>query len=307
MRILPGNPALILLGEQADPEAVKVLEEKLGLNKPIYIQFYDFWAGLITGNLGRSLRTGVPVTSEILSRLPTTLELAIGGLIGGNLLTIIIGTQAARRSGSALDNVIRVYSLLGYCIPIFWLGLLFQLCFGIYLNILPIQGNIDLSIPLNRITGLILVDSLLTGNLNAFISGLQHYLLPWLVLSIYYSSTNSRVLRARLVEILAESFILTAKAKGLDEGKIVYRHALRHAIIPMLTLMGMQFADLLCGAVLTETVFNLPGMGRLLYQSVLGRDYPMVQGLIVWFSIIISVTLIFIDLLVAYVDPRVKY
>ena len=306
LRILPGNPALAILGEEATPESVKALEELLGLNKPWHEQFISFWLNVLRGDLGKSLRTGGNVNVEILSRLPTTLELVIGGIALGNIVAIIIGCESGYRRG-LLDYFARAYSVFGYCVPIFWLGLMFQLLFGVYLGILPIQGSIDPSIAPKRITGSVILDCILSGNLYALIDALRHYALPWLVLSLWYSAVNSRVLRANISEVLLQDYIVTARAKGLDRTTILYKHALKNALIPFLTLMGLQFARALSGVVLTETVFNIPGMGRLLFVSILNRDYPVVQGIIIWITIVVAITLLIIDILLAHIDPRIKY
>jgi len=306
LRILPGNPALAILGEEATPEAVKALEEMMGLNKPLYIQYIDMWRGILTGNLGRSLRVGSSVTEEILSRLPITLELILVSFVVGNLLAVLIGSVSAVKGG-LVDSVSRVYSVLGYCIPVFWLGMILQTVFSVKLALLPVQGVLSPMIELKRVTGSVILDSIITRNFEALVDGLAHYTLPWLTLTIWYSSVNSRVLRADMIEVLSQPYITTAVAKGLPERRIILKHALRNAIIPMLTLMGLQFARALAGVVLTETVFNIPGMGRLLYESVLNRDYPMVQGLMIWFVGIIAAVSLAIDVLLAYVDPRIKF
>jgi len=306
MRILPGNPALAILGEQATPEAVETLMEKMGLKKPLYEQYIDMWMGIVQGNLGNSLRTGGPVLEEILSRLPVSLELLLGGYIIGNILAILLGAETARRGG-LFDLVGRAYSTLGYCIPVFWLGMMLQIAFSVEIPIFPVQGVISPTIQLKRITGFYILDSIISGNFDALADVLAHYTLPWIVLIIWYSASNSRILRADMIEVLNRPFIITAVAKGLPDNIIVYRHALKNAIIPVLTIMGLQFATAIAGLILTETVFNIPGMGRLLYQSILNRDYPLVQGLMIFFVAIVAVVSLLIDIVLAYIDPRIRY
>lgn len=306
LRVLPGNPALSILGEDATPDAVAALEERLGLNKPISEQLVIFWISVLRGELGTSLRFQTTVVAEIISRFPITLELVIGGMFFGNLIAIFIGVESARRGGTA-NTAAKVYSVLGYCVPIFWLGMLFQIFFGIYLDLFPIQGILSPAVSLRRITGSIILDSILTGNLRALVDGLHHYALPWLILALWYSAINSRVLRSDMTEVLLQDYIVTARAKGLSESTVTYKHALRNALIPLLTLMGLQFARALSGVILTETVFNIPGMGRLLYESVLDRDYPIIQGLILTVTTLVAIILVIVDILLAYIDPRIKY
>lgn len=306
LRVLPGNPALVILGEEATPDAVSKLMEQLGLNKPLYEQYIDFWVNIFTGNLGRSLRTGGSVIDEIMRRIPLTVELVAVGFLIGNLLAVLLGLISAWK-GSVIDFITRVYSVLGYCIPVFWLGMMLQITFSITLKVLPVQGVLSSYTEITRVTGFIIIDSLLTGNIAALLDVLSHYALPWAVLALWYSSVNSRVLRSEMVEVLTQPYIIIAKAKGLPESRIIFKHALKNAAIPMVTLMGLQFAKALAGVVLTETVFNIPGMGRLFYQSIIDRDYPMVQGCTLFFTFLLSIVLLITDIMLVYIDPRIKY
>jgi peptide/nickel transport system permease protein len=248
-----------------------------------------------------------PVLKQITQRFPTTIELAIGGTIIGILIGLGFGIFSATKREQNVDYITRLFAIITYAIPTFWLGMLLQLIFGIYLDILPISGTTSSYMTINRVTGFKLIDGLLAGNTEYIFDSLIHYILPWITLGIWFQSSISRLVRVNMVDVLTEDYINTAKAKGLSNRKIVFKHALRNALLPVLTLMGLQFTGLLGGAVITETVFAIPGLGGLLYFSVLNRDYTMVQGLMVIFTIIIIVGLILIDIIKAYLDPRIRY
>jgi peptide/nickel transport system permease protein len=307
MRVLPGDPAAAILGVNANPELVAILRHQLGLDKPIGQQYVEFWYDLLRGDLGTSLMYQTPVLKQITQRFPTTIELAIGGTIIGIIIGLGFGIFSATRREQNADYLTRLFAILTYAIPTFWLGMLLQMIFGIYLDILPISGTTSSYMTINRVTGFKLIDGLLAGNTEYIFDSLIHYILPWITLGIWFQSSISRLVRVNMVDVLTEDYINTAKAKGLSNRKIVFKHALRNALLPVLTLMGLQFTGLLGGAVITETVFAIPGLGGLLYFSVLNRDYTMVQGLMVIFTIIIIVGLILIDIIKAYLDPRIRY
>lgn len=307
MRVLPGDPAAAILGVNANPELVAILRHQLGLDKPIGQQYVEFWYDLLRGDLGTSLMYQTPVLKQITQRFPTTIELAIGGTIIGIFIGLAFGIFSATKREKNVDYITRLFAILTYAIPTFWLGMLLQMIFGIYFDILPISGTTSSYMTINRVTGFKLIDGLLAWNVEYLFDSLIHYILPWITLGVWFQSSLSRLVRVNMVDVLTQDYINTAKAKGLSNRKIVFKHALRNALLPVLTLMGLQFTGLLGGAVITETVFAIPGLGGLLYFSVLNRDYTMVQGLMVIFTIIIIVGLILIDIIKAYLDPRIKY
>lgn len=307
MRAMPGDPAVAILGEAATPQLVELLRQKLGLDKPLLVQYLDMWSHLFQGNLGASLRTLSPVTTEVSHKLPTTIELAIGGVLIGATIGILAGVEAAKKRETSVDYTTRLFTTLVHSTPIFWMGLLFQLLFGIELGLLPVSGNIGSAITLHPITRFVLLDALLNGNVYAFIDALRHYALPWLTIGLWFSAASSRLVRVNLVEALTQDYVTTARAKGLRENVVLYKHALRNALLPVLTLMGLQFTSLLGGAVVTETVFAFPGVGSLLWVSILNRDYPMIEGIMIVFTLVVAFSLLIIDLVYALIDPRVEY
>lgn len=307
MRVLPGDPAAAILGVNADPELIALLRHQLGLDKTIAQQYVAFWSDLLRGDLGTSLMYQTPVLKQIIQRLPTTIELALGGSIIGVVIGLGFGIFSATHREQNVDYLTRLFAIITYAIPTFWLGMLLQMVFGIYLDILPISGTGSSYLFVERVTGFKIIDGILAGNTKYILDSLTHYILPFITLGIWFQSSLSRLVRVNMVDVLTEDYITTAKAKGLSEKTIIFKHALRNAMLPVLTLMGLQFTGLLGGAVITETVFAIPGLGGLLYFSVLNRDYTMVQGLMVVFTLIIIIGLIVIDIIKAYLDPRIKY
>jgi peptide/nickel transport system permease protein len=257
--------------------------------------------------MGNSIINDRPVFDEIMRRFPTSLELAIVAMGIGMVFGILSGLISGRNMDKAPDHIIRIGVIMAYSIPIFWLGLMMQLTFGVWLKLFPVSGSLDLTLRLTRITGLNIVDSILSLNLPALRSSISHLVMPSIVLGIFESAAISRITRAQIIEVKKEDYILTAKAKGLKERAIMFNYEFRNALLPVITITGLQFASLLGGAVLTEQVFTISGMGRMLIDSVMLRDFTMVQGIIVWYAIIVSLVTFTIDVLYRIVDPRVKY
>jgi len=307
LRVIPGDPVVAILGPKAPPEQVEELREKLGLNDPIYVQYFKYLGGLIRGNLGESILTGRSVSEEILERFPATLELSIVSMTIASLLGVFLGVESSRRRNSPVDVSIRVYSLAIYSIPIFWLGLMFQLIFGKYLGVLPISGRISPLMEPERITGLYLVDSILELNLRAFLDSIEHLILPSLTLGLVLSGVVVRMTRANMLEVLEKDFILASRARGVVERRVIYKDALKNALIPVITMMGLQFALLMGGAVLTETTFSWPGIGSYLIMRIGYRDFSAVQGAIVFYAILVASISVLVDIICAYIDPRVRY
>jgi len=279
LRALPGDPAQVIAGEMATQETVEAIRNQLGLNKPLYVQYGIFLSHLAELNLGRSARTGQPVISEIASRLPNTLLLAVVSTAIACLLGVPAGVLSAIRSYSLLDYGVMVLALFGLSMPVFWLGLMLIILFSVKLHLLPAGG----------------------------IGTASHLLLPALTLALFSTAFIARMTRSSMMEVMGQEFITTARSKGLLERAVVFKHALRNAFIPIITVIGLQFGSLLGGAVLTETVFAWPGIGRLIVDSILARDYPMVQGVILVFALLYILVNLLVDILYAYIDPRIHY
>lgn len=307
LRTLPGDPAVAMLPPEAPPEAIEKVRKELGLNNPLYVQYFDYLNGILRGDLGRSWYTYRPVIKEVLYALPATVELSICGMIIGIALGIAFGIISALSRGRLPDHIIRVFTLSYYAMPIFWFGLMLQMLFGIYLGVTPTQGRIGVGLTPTRITGLLVLDSILAGDIRALASTLYHLLLPATILGVYISVTIGRITRGELINVLREDYIVTARAKGLSEMEIVYKHALRNALLPVLTVMGLQFATLLGGLIITETVFNFSGMGRLLMIALNSRDFPLMQGVLVFSSIWVGVATVLVDIAYSLIDPRIRH
>lgn len=303
-----GDPVSAILGGHAPVEQIERIKEQLGLNKPLYVQYLEYLWQLFHLNLGRSLIWGRrPVLVEILEHFPATLELSISAFIVSILIGIFTGVYSARKHNKPADHVLRLYGIVTYALFIPWIGLILQLIFGVYLGWLPTSGRIDTLMEPKHITGLYVLDSILTFNIFSLISAIRHLILPSITLGIYLSGIYTRLTRSNMLEVLRKDFITAAKARGLPEGTVIYKHALKNAFIPILTMMGLQFALLLAGAVLTETTFSWPGMGTFLYERISYRDYPTVQGTIVFFALLVVTVSLVIDILYAYIDPRIRY
>ena len=307
MRVLPGDPVRAALGvHYVPPEELEEIRSRLGLDKPLHVQYFEYLAGIIRGDLGESLVfEGRSVWADIVDRFPATLELALAGLLVSIVIGFATGSLAALKGG-LIDRVMRVYGIIAYTLFIPWLGLMFQYIFSIKLGLLPSGGRIDPRVRLEEVTGLYLIDSIITGNPQAFVSTLEHLILPSLTLGIVLSGAYTRIVRVHLSEALKSEFSMAYRARGLREG-IVFIHALRNSLVPIITLMGLQFALLLGGAILTETTFSWPGLGSFLVERVMYRDYTAVQGAVVFFAVIVSVVSIIVDVIYAVIDPRIRY
>lgn len=307
MHAFTSDPAAIILGQHATTDQIAKLRESLGLNKPIYVQYFVFLKGLLHGNLGDSLITKVPVSKELMSRFPATIELAIVAIIIASIFGVLIGVISAIKQNSIVDYISMVFSLIGVSMPIFWLGLVLIVIFSLQLHWLPVSGRIQMGLEPNHITGLYLLDSLLTGNMAAFKSSLQHIILPAVALSSYSMAIIARMTRSTMLETVKQDFVRTARAKGVLEKWVMVRHALRNALIPIVTVIGLQLGSLLGGAVLTETVFSWPGVGSYTVDSILKSDYNVVQGSVMMLAIVFVLVNLIVDLVYAFLDPRIKY
>ena len=304
---IPGNPAQVILGQRATKEAVANLTAQLGLDRPWYIQYFDYIKSLLHGDLGVSLETRLPINGEIWPYLAATLELTVVAMIIAIVIGVNAGIISAWFSNSWFDYVAMVLALIGVSLPIFWLGLMEQWAFSIELGWLPTTGREDVRDPITAITNLYMIDTLLQGNFNQFITVLKHLILPSIALATIPMAIIARMTRATMLEVMKSDYIRTARAKGLRMFWVVYKHSLKNAIIPVLTVIGLQTGLLLGGAILTETIFSWPGIGRYLYDAIGYRDYPVIQsGILIIAAIFVFINLI-VDLLYVIVDPRIKF
>jgi peptide/nickel transport system permease protein len=307
IRAIPGNPAQVILGQKATKEAVEALTHKLGLDQPWYVQYVKYLGGLLTGDLGESIRTGASITEEIWPYLAATLELSLAAMLIAIVIGVNAGIISAWFQNSWFDYVAMVLALIGVSMPIFWLGLMEQWIFAINLDLLPTSGREEVRNPVSPSTHLYLIDTLLQGNTEQFIQVLQHLVLPSVALATIPMAIIARITRSSMLEVMKSDYIRTARAKGLSMFWVVYKHSLKNAIIPVLTVIGLQMGLLLGGAILTETIFSWPGIGRYIYEAIGYRDYPVIQsGILVVATIFILINLI-VDLLYAAIDPRIKY
>jgi peptide/nickel transport system permease protein len=307
LRMIPGDPALALAGEHATEANVERIREEFGLNKPLYEQYLTYVGKVLRGDLGRSILSRRPIADEVRVRFPATLELSMCALIVALVIGLPAGIISATKRNSPIDNIAMVGSLLGISMPIFWLGLMLNWFFAVRLGWLPSVTRLDASIDIQRITNLIIVDSILTGNAEALLNGIKHLILPAIALGTIPMAIIARMTRSAMLEVLEQDYVRTARAKGLAERVVTLRHALKNALLPIITILGLQVGVLLSGAVLTETIFAWPGIGRWLYLSILSRDYPIVQGMALFITVLFLVVNLLVDLSYALVDPRIRY
>jgi peptide/nickel transport system permease protein len=307
IHLAPGDPARTMLGQHATQSEIAEIREKYGLDQPLYVQYFVWLGDVLHGDLGRSILSHEQVTTEIAERLPNTIELAIAAMIFAILIGVVAGIISATKQYSIADYSVMGIALFGISMPVFWLGIMLMMIFGVFLGWLPIGGRIDLLIPFNRITGFMVFDSIITGNGAALISVLRHLILPAIALGTIPMAIIARTTRSSMLEILRQDFIRTERAKGLSERKVIYKHAIRNAMIPVVTVIGLNFGLLLSGAILTETVFSWPGVGRLVVDAVYARDYPLVIGCILVFALVFVIVNLVTDVLYTYIDPRIHY
>jgi peptide/nickel transport system permease protein len=307
LRMIPGDPALALAGEHATEANVERIREEFGLNKPLHEQYLTYMGKVLRGDLGRSVLSRRPITDEIKVRFPATIELSVCALTVALVVGVPAGMISATKRNSIFDSVAMIGSLLGISMPIFWLGLMLNWFFAVQLGWLPSVTRLDSGIELQRITNLLIVDSILTGNAEALLNAIQHLILPAVALGTIPMAIIARMTRSAMLEVLEQDYVRTARAKGLIERVVIVRHALRNALLPVITIIGLQVGVLLSGAVLTETIFAWPGIGRWLYLSILSRDYPIVQGMALFITVLFLVVNLLVDISYAMVDPRIRY
>ncbi|MEL6440110.1 MAG: ABC transporter permease [Cyanobacteria bacterium J06621_8] len=309
LRATPGDPADAILGTRAPEAAKAALRSQLGLANPLWQQYLDYLKDLLGFNLGSSLTSrGLSVWSVIKEYFPATVELASCSMLVALGIGISTGMVSAASNNKILDAGGRLFGIITYALPLFWVGMVLQLIFSVNLGWFPLGTRYPVSaITPPSVTGLYLVDSLLAGNLNMFFSSLYYLALPSLTLGLLLSGIFERIVRVNLKQTLQADYVEAARARGIPENKILVNHALKNALIPVITVLGLTFAALLGGAVLTEVTFSWPGLGNRLYEAISLRDYPTVQGIMVFFGAIVVIASMAIDIINAYIDPRIRY
>jgi len=333
LRLIPGDPAEVMMGEHATDEALAESRERMGLDQPIPVQYLRYMRDLLRLDLGRSIMTNRPVTEEIAQRFPATLELTLGAMAFATLFGITAGIIAAYKHNSIFDVVTMFVALIGVSIPIFWLGLMLAYLFAFKLPWLPPSGRLTVGIELlplvqawgleanpaeagvgravrgllDFLSGFYVLDALLTGNWKALGDAARHLILPSVALGSIPMAIIARMTRSSLLDVLGEDYVRTARAKGLRERTVLSAHALRNALLPIVTVIGLQLGFLLGGAILTETIFSWPGLGRLVVNRILARDYPAVQGSVIAIALTFVLVNLIVDISYAYLDPRIRY
>lgn len=307
MHLAPGDPVVLLLGDDATPDEVARVRHEWGFDQPLMVQYWQFLSRAMVGDFGRSLKFGEPVLKLVFERLPATIELAAVSLLVAILISIPIGIYSAIKRDTLIDHAGTGVALIGVSLPNFWLGIMLIYFLGGQWNLLPVAGRVEYGIDIRPITRLFLVDSLITGNFTGFWSTVQHLLMPAVTLGTALAAIVTRITRSSVLEVMRQEYVMTARAKGLSERVVVWRHILRNALITVITILGLQLGALLNGSVITETVFSYPGIGDLLIQSISVRDYRLTQVLILFFGVIYFVVNLLVDVLYTLVDPRIKF
>lgn len=308
IRLLPGDPIELLAGERGiDPERHARLMAEFGFDRPYWQQYLGYIGDVLQGDLGRSIVTKQPVLTEFLALFPATIELSLCAILFAVVLGLPIGILAALRRGSVLDHGVMAVTLTGYSMPIFWWGLLLIILFSGVLGWTPVSGRISLLYFFEPVTGFMLIDSLLSGQDGAFRSAASHLILPTIVLGTIPLAVIARQTRSAMLEVLSEDYVRTARAKGLPPRRVVGVHALRNALIPVVTTIGLQVGALLAGAILTETIFSWPGVGKWLVDSIFRRDYASVQGGLLLIASVVMLVNLIVDLLYGLINPRIRH
>lgn len=305
--LVPGDPAQVMLGERANAENLAELRATMGLDQPFHVQFYRFFTGLLRGDLGRSIRTHEKITTELVQRFPATCELTVASMLLAVVVGIAAGLWAAVRRGKIADLLSMILATAGISIPVFWLALMLVLLLAFYVPLFPVSGRLSTDIYFEPITYFYVIDALLQGDFAACGDVLWHLFLPALTLGTIPMAVIARMTRASLIDVLGEDYIRTAWAKGLQQRVVIVRHALKNAFIPTLTVIALEFGYLLGGAVITETIFAWPGVGRWLFLAVQARDFRAVQGGVLLLAAVFVLANLIADVLYAWLDPRIRY
>ncbi|MEZ5882188.1 MAG: ABC transporter permease subunit [Nitratireductor sp.] len=307
IRLIPGDPILLLAGERGmSEERYAELQALYGFNKPMIVQYFNYLTDILSGDFGTSTVTKRPVLEEFLTRLPATIELSLCAIIVATAIGIPAGIIAAVKRGSWLDQSIMGAALVGYSMPIFWWGLLLIIFFSGIMQLTPVSGRISLIYFFEPVTGLMLIDSLLSGQKGAFASAASHLILPTVVLATIPLAVIARQTRSAMLEVLGEDYVRTARSKGLSPYRVIGLHALRNALIPVVTTIGLQVGVLLAGAILTETIFSWPGIGKWMLDSVSKRDYSVVQGGLLLIAGIVMIVNLLVDVMYGLINPRIR-
>ncbi|HAZ49800.1 MAG TPA: peptide ABC transporter permease [Cyanobacteria bacterium UBA11369] len=309
LHLIPGDPATVLLGERSTPEQIEALRQRLGFNQPLPLQYLAFLDNIARLDFGTSILSGIPIIEEVSNRFPATFELSIAAMLIAIFLGITAGIVAAIGKNSFLDNLTMSGSLIGVSLPVYWLGLLLIYLFAVNLQWLPPSGRISVDAGFNfqPITGFYVLDSILKLDMVILQDVLFHLILPALTLGTIPLAIIARITRSAMLEVLSQDYIRTARAKGLPEYLVIFQHALKNAFLPIITTIGLQFGTLLGGAILTETIFSWPGIGSWIYEGILARDYPVVQGGVVFISVTFVIINLIVDVFYIFFDPRIQY
>lgn len=306
LRLIPGDPAHLLVGELASPQDIARIREKLGLDSSYVYQYFIYASNLLKGDMGTSIRSNAPVSQEIFVRFLATVELSIAAMLISSLIGILAGVISSVRQYSIFDYFSMMMALVGISMPIFWLGLMLMYLFSVKWGILPMMGRFTMGLDYHVISGLVMLDSLLSGDFQLFFNSVKHLILPAFTLATIPMAIIARMTRSSMLEVMSKDYIRTARAKGLSRGTVIFRHALKNAFLPIITVIGLNFGLLLGGAVLTETIFSWPGLGRYVVDSLSARDYPAVQGCILFFAVIMVIVNLTVDIFYLYLDPRLR-
>ncbi len=306
MQLAPGDPVTLLLGEDAEPHEIEEVTREWGLDQPIIVQYWQFISQAVQGNFGESMRYGEPVTQLVAERLPATVELALASMLVAIIIALPIGVYSAIKHNSLWDHSGMTVALVGISVPNFWLGIMLIFFLGGQLNWLPVAGRLTYGVNVVPVTNLVLVDALIAGDLAAFWDAMKHILLPAITLGTSFAAIITRISRSSVLEVIRQDYITTARAKGLSERTVIWKHTLRNALITIITILGLQLGALLSGSVITETVFSWPGIGSLLIQAITTRDYKLAQGVIFFFALVYFFVNLMVDLLYTWVDPRIR-
>ena len=306
LHFTPGDPAELLMGERASEEALQAIREHLGLNEPLYVQYGLFLKQLMKGDLGETIWTRQKVWIEIKQRFPATIELSLVALFISCVFGMILGIISATKQYSIFDYLSMLGALAGVSMPIFWLGLVFMLIFSLNLGWLPMSARLSVGVDLETITNFYVLDALLTRNWVALKDALWHIIMPAVTLSTIPTAIIARMTRSSMLEVLRQDYIKTAKAKGLSQFSVIFKHALRNALIPVVTTIGLQFGVLMAGAILTETIFAWPGVGKWMYDAVMQRDYMVIRSGTLFIATIFILINLCVDVLYAVINPRIS-
>ena len=307
LRLGPGSPVDLATESSRDPAQIERIRHEWGLDQPIYVQYAQYLFRMLQGDFGRSFFGNTPVSGVIVERFPATLELAFLGMILGGLFGISMGIIAGVKENTVVDTLARTLALAGISLPTFWLGLMFIGLFAVKLAWLPVAGRFDARLSLRTVTHFYVLDGLLTGNLEATFAALKHMVMPATVLGLFIAGFIARITRATVLESMRQEYVRTARAKGLRERIVVVRHGLRNALLPIVTIMGLQFGNLLGGAAVTETVFSYPGLGKLMVDAIYVHEFPQVQASVLLLAMTYVTVNLIVDVLYVFIDPRIRY